>query len=584
MYEVSKQLIKRGVAGFVRNVQQYEQYRAIKSRFERHQTAAGVTRVEREDNLFGRGTSVTGAKGKESTENQFNDEGGSSLEIRGDVARQFPGLFGLKKVNGRDISVEQTIAYLTGQTSKDFERVLSERAKLIDRVAKGEEKYGFLPEAKSIPDADGKELTVSEIRQGMIDNFLGVHSANAWKLNAEVPIPAEVTRPGLQGTGPADALDMAMGAVNTGAYGAVSWMWDWEDAGNDFEVKLYQAWEYLKELLAGVWDSKTYKNTQKKKDYKINIARDKWPVIFHRVPGLHLKSRQLSISGQPVPAMIPALVIHVLNNFDSLRARKSGVYFYVPKIETPEEALLVAKLLSTLEEIIGVPRGTIKIEMLNERSKYASNQEAIMWVLRHWLIGPNVGRWDYINSRIEMMKDSPDGIFPDPQTVTMSEASMTEYTRRNALLTLLVNGFPIGGMAAVMRNPKKPENDPKAIRSIFVDKLRERLTGLLEIDGKLFDSYRQSWVATVEQGYVEAGAEPLQASLLNLQGLVDSLTTPEKTAFIKIGLINEQGKITPYKITKDDLSADKLWGAQAFNNLFAVPKGQITLEGLRYAF
>ena len=88
-------------------------------------------------------------------------------------------------------------------------------------------------------------------------------------------------------------------------------------------------------------------------------------------------------------------------------------------------------------------------------------------------------------------------VIPDPNTVTMTEPSLTYYTMRNALLALLAGGMPIGGMAAQMQNPGAPENDAKALRDIWFDKLRERLTGLLKINGTLYDTYRQSWVATI---------------------------------------------------------------------------------------
>ncbi len=97
--------------------------------------------------------------------------------------------------------------------------------------------------------------------------------------------------------------------------------------------------------------------------------------------------------------------------------------------------------------------------MLNERAEYALQQEAIMWVLRENLIGPNVGRWDYLNSREEMFRHDPAMVIPDPNTVTMTEPSLSYYTMRNALLALLAGGMPIGGMAAQMQNPRAPEND-----------------------------------------------------------------------------------------------------------------------------
>ena len=116
-------------------------------------------------------------------------------------------------------------------------------------------------------------------------------------------------RPGLEGTGPAIDLGMAMGALNTGA---ASWMWDWEDAGGDYKDQLYQAWENLRDLLAHKWVGQPFVHPTKKqggkaRQYTIDLPPEQWPTIFHRVPGLHLQNRQISLDGEQVPAIIPAL-------------------------------------------------------------------------------------------------------------------------------------------------------------------------------------------------------------------------------------------------------------------------------------
>jgi malate synthase len=121
-------------------------------------------------------------------------------------------------------------------------------------------------------------------------------------------------KPGLEGTGPAIDLGMAMNALNSGAS---QWMWDWEDAGGDYKDQHYRAWQNLADILAHKWDGKPFVHPTKGRTYTIDVPPDKWPTIFHRVPGLHLRSRQIALAGEPVPAMIPALVIHALNNFDS---------------------------------------------------------------------------------------------------------------------------------------------------------------------------------------------------------------------------------------------------------------------------
>ena len=502
-----------------------------------------------------------------------------TLQIRPDIQQQYASLFGAKSVNGRTLVVEEVIEQLANAIGGELQELLAARYVLQEQVARSGARYDFLPPAEKVSDADGHTATVESIRRGLLDGFFGRRTPDAWRLNPTVPIPADTMRPGLEGTGPAIDLGMAMSALNTGA---ASWMWDWEDAGGDYKDQLYRAWQNLADILAHKWDGTPYVHPGKKRTYKIDGPFAAWPTIFHRVPGLHLRSRQLSLAGEPVPAIIPALVIHALSNFDAQQRNGSGIYYYVPKIETWQEARLVSMLLKQLEAAMGVRRGTLKIKMLNERAEYALQQEAIMWVLRENLIGPNVGRWDYLNSREEMFRHDPAMVIPDPNTITMTEPSMSYYTMRNALLALLAGGMPIGGMAAQMQNPRAPQHDAKALRDIWFDKLRERLTGLVRINGTLHDTYRQSWVATVAPDYVEAGREPLVTGVDALQGVVDKLRPDERARLEALGLL-ENGRIKPLDLTEADLTVEKLFSNEARQRLLARPQGPTTEDGLRYA-
>jgi len=503
----------------------------------------------------------------------------STLQIRPDIRAEYSSLFGPKTVNGRTVVVEDVITRLTEAVSGELPQLLAERLAFQDRVGRKTARYAFLPASEKVSDADGNETTVAAIRRGMLDGFFGRKTAEAWQANATVPIPPDTMRPGLEGTGPAIDMGMAMGALNSGAS---QWMWDWEDAGGDYKDQLYRGWVNLIDILAHKWDGKPFVHPTKKRSYTIDAPPEKWPVILHRVAGIHLRNRQMTLNGEPIPAIIPGLVIHALNNFESQKRNGSGIYYYIPKIETWQEARLVAKLLKGLEEAMGVKRGTLKIKMLNERAEYVLQQEAIMWVLRENLIGPNVGRWDYINSREEMFRHDPAMVIPDPHAVTMTEPSMSYYTMRNALLATLAGAMPIGGMAAQMQNPRAPEHDAKALRDIWFDKLRERLTGLLRIDGKLHDTYRQSWVATVARDYVDAGREPLVTDIADLQRVVDKATAEERSRLEALGLL-ESGRIHPLELTAADLTVEKLFSTEAVDRLLARPNGPTTEAGMRYA-
>jgi len=297
----------------------------------------------------------------------------------------------------------------------------------------------------------------------------------------------------------------------------------------------------------------------------------------------------------------------------------------------------VEKLLARLEEIIGVPAGTIKIKVLYEEGNAGRFLPALAWVLRRRLLGTNVGRWDYLGSLIEMWKDDPHGIFPDPQTIGMAAPNMIAYQRYNALMMLmagmkegeLTQGAPIGGMAAVMiYQPNDPYGrsryNPLALRAMVVDKLRERLLGLIfvpesllaagqqpgledilagRVKGKLYDTYRQSWVASPEPAYVAAGNTPLQVPAAQLQAIIDApqktvdvngkavptvasgLTEAERLVLRSRGLLNSENKITPWVITQDALATpEKLLTPELWEAINGVPQGEITIEHIQHAF
>src|SRR5260370_2603680 len=117
-------------------------------------------------------------------------------------------------------------------------------------------------------------------------------------------------------------------------------------------------------------------------------------------------------------------VLWTFNNYDALKRAGTGVYYYIPKIQTPEEALILENLLARLEGMIGIPAGTFKIKVLYEEGNAGRFLPAIAWVLRRRLLGTNVARWDYLGSLMEMWNDAPHCVLPDPQLIGMTSPAM----------------------------------------------------------------------------------------------------------------------------------------------------------------
>jgi len=570
--------------------------------------------------------------------------------VRNDILQKFPDLFGAKKVNGRDVNVEEAITTLTRELRPAIAAALSARRETLASPAPVREKYGWPKWDTAFEDpVTGKSWTQRQIVQGMIDNFLGRESQWRWRLNDEVPVPADAhpTRnPGLELTGPWHPLDMAFNALNSPA---PMNMPDFEDASPPHfqpdgtpanqPIGIFAAMQNAREIFAGRWTNRPYEVVKKgkKREYKINKPPSGWPIRFGRPPGIHINYDHVTVDDRPAPALVVICVLWIFNNYDALRQSGTGVYFYIPKIQTPQEALILEKLFSRLEGMIGVPAGTFKIKVLYEEGNAGRALPAIAWTLRRRLLGTNVGRWDYLGSLIEMWKDDPQGVYPDPQTIGMASPNMIAYQRYNALIMLMAgmkngeleNAAPIGGMAAVMIYQQgdaygRSRYNPLALRAMVIDKLRERMLGLMfvpdqplasgeqpnldeilakQVKGKLYDAYRQSWVASPEPAYVAAGNAPLQAPLTQLQSIVDArletdtvkgqpvptvasgLSEAERRVLESRGLLNAQGKIAPQVITRESVDTpEKIFDDELWDFIYGVPKGDVTIEHIQHAF
>ena len=567
------------------------------------------------------------------------------LEINPRVLNGFSDLFGEKFVNGRRVVVEQLLEEMTRAFRDEIDRVVRARREWLEDRRPVREKGAFPKWDDKFVDADGDVKTFREIVQGLIDNFLGRDTPLRWGLNWNTPVPDDLhplKNPGLEITGPWHPMSRAIHQINADV---ASMMEDEEDASPAWFVPwgsgravaaVWEARRIVKRVLRGEVPDPYYEGG---KAYRIKKERARWPTLIHRVPGLHILDFDIRLDGKPIPAIITSMVIYTVNNYDELKKAGSGVYFYVPKVQTPDEALVIEKMLRFLEDRLGLRRGELKIAMLYEEARAGLYLPVIFWIWRERLVKSNNGRWDYLGSLIEMWKD--EAVYPDPQNITMTHPVMMAYQRYNALMCLMaglgrdggLNAAPVGGMAAVMLyRPDDPYQrhryNARALRAIWLDKLRERLIGLIfvtqepvkkvtlrdvlegRVGGRLFDLFRQSWVATPEESYVKAGNEPLRASLEELQSLihrpvkyvevdgvkipaVDSgLTEQERQLFQRLGLIDEEGNITPWVIRPDMLdtpeklfSNPELWGGRdLWSALYEPPKGDITPEHIQHAF
>jgi malate synthase len=221
----------------------------------------------------------------------------------------------------------------------------------------------------------------------------------------------------------------------------------------------------------------------------------------------------------------------------------SGPYFYLPKLESPREARLWNDVFVFAEEILGMPRGTIKATVLIETLPAAFEMEEILYELREHSAGLNAGRWDYIFSAIKCSPDRPGMVLPDRSDVTMTVPFMRAYTELLVAVCHRRGAHAIGGMAALIPSRRDEQANERALDGIRADKEREVGQGydgtwvahpdLVPVAREVFE--RGLGGAANQLGRRRDDVAVTASDLLNLQGTPGAITEAGLRANVNVG-------------------------------------------------
>jgi malate synthase len=297
---------------------------------------------------------------------------------------------------------------------------------------------------------------------GELPDFLpetkGIREAE-WKV---APIPAPLLDRRVEITGPVDRK-MIINALNSGAKVFLA----------DFEDSLAPTWESVMngQINLRDWANGTISYTSPEgKEYKVgpNPA-----VVVVRPRGWHFDEKHMLFDGVPMPAALVDFGIYFYLNAKKLIANGVGPYFYLPKLESYEEAQLWADIFAFSEETLGLDTGTIKATVLIETIVAAFEMDEILFALKDYCVGLNCGRWDYIFSFIKKFSTRGEFVLPDRAQVTMT----THFLRHYSLLLIKTchrrGAFAMGGMSAFIPVKNDEAANEKAFAAVRADKERE---------------------------------------------------------------------------------------------------------------
>jgi malate synthase len=364
------------------------------------------------------------------------------------------------------------------------------------------------------------------------------------------PAPADLDDRRVEITGPAEPK-MMVNALNSGAQVFMA----------DFEDALSPTWQ---NVVTGQWAMqqavrRTLVHRTDEKTYELGGGRLATLVVRPR--GWHLDEAHALVDGSPVSASLFDFGLTFFHNAREQLSRRSGPYFYLPKLESHLEAELWNDVFIAAQEGLDIPRGSIRATVLVETVLAAFEMEEILYELRDHAAGLNAGRWDYIFSLIKKLRSRPDKLLPDRAQVTMGVPFMRAYQQLLVTTCHRRGAHAIGGMSAFIPNRREPEVTERALAAVREDKQREAGDGsdgtwvahpdLVPVAGEIFDAALRDRPNQKERS---PGVSPSADDLLDV-------SVPD-------GAITESGVRTNVSVALQYLAS---WlsgnGAAAINNL-----------------
>jgi len=268
-------------------------------------------------------------------------------------------------------------------------------------------------------------------------------------------------------TGPVDPK-MVINALNSGAN---CYMADFEDSTSPTWDNLLIGQRALREAIAGTL---TFEGNGKRYELKPEAER---AVLIVRPRGWHLDEKHVLVDGQRMSASLFDLGLFAFLNAKALAAKDRGPYFYIPKLQSMEEAALWQQVLSHIERALGLQQGQLKVTVLIETLPAAFEMDEILHALRERIVGLNCGRWDYIFSYIKTLRTHRDRVLPERGQVTMTQPFLKAYSELLIQTCHRRGAHAMGGMAAQIPIAGDPEANDKALARVRADKLREVTAG-----------------------------------------------------------------------------------------------------------
>ncbi len=282
-------------------------------------------------------------------------------------------------------------------------------------------------------------------------------TASPWRIE----LPAWCADQRNQMTGPADDAELCVKMLNSGAPGVML----------DLEDSMANTWEHLmlghRNIVAALYGELTYDDAKRGGSIAIQQSTT---VVWNRVRGLHLAQAGAITQTLTSASLFDlALLVYALD-YDRLR---HPLCIYIPKSESAAEARWWKDVFDALIEAKGWTRDSIRAMALVESHPLAYEMEEFLYHLREYIVGLNLGRWDYMASLIHYNFEDPQWLLPDRNTIPLDVPFFQALRTLLPELTHKHGALAIGGMTALYPSRDDPELNARALAVLERDKANE---------------------------------------------------------------------------------------------------------------
>ncbi len=316
-----------------------------------------------------------------------------------------------------------------------------------------------------------RERVLARAHAGEMPGYLPDSEATNGDWRIQLPDWAQDQRN--QITGPADNAKILVAMCNSGDPGCMP----------DGEDSIVTDWENVRaaqrQTVEAIRGTLAYTEPASGKVTRIKPGAQ---LLYYRPRGLHLDERR-AIRGERLSASLFDLASLFFETAEERRAAvkepalQRRLCFYIPKIESAEEAAWFSEVLAAMEEAIGIPAGTTKVMFLIESLPAAAQLEEILHASRRHAIGLNLGRWDYMASLIHYKLADPAWILPDRNTIPHDVPFFQNIRLRLVDACHRRGVLAIGGMTALFPDRQNPEANARALERLGADKKNEASLG-----------------------------------------------------------------------------------------------------------